>query len=204
MPSAAVRFAIEAAFLVLVALGAVLAELEPIVIVALVAVSTVLVAVVERSYRREAARAAVASDEAAEPEPDQVETPKDAVREEPEPVAEGVEPAVSERSARAILATGPPPVVEPSPPEAEHVDEPEPERVAERPSQEWNIWELERLVRDHPDDRRREEWSALVLSLREFAGADGALPAEFDELVWETFGATLVSDAVATEATAAP
>ena len=201
MPSSAVRFAIEAAFLVLVALGAVLADLEPIVIVALVAVSTVLVAVVERSYRREAV--AVASDEAAEPEPDEVEAPRDAVREEPEPVAEP-EPAVSERSARAILATGPPPVVEPSPPEPEHVDEPEPERVAERPSQEWNIWELERLVRDHPDDRRREEWSALVLSLREFAGADGALPAEFDELVWETFGATLVSDAIATEAAAAP
>lgn len=201
MPSAAVRFAIETAFLVLVALGAVLAELEPIVIVALVAVSTVLLAVVERSYRREAA--AVASDEAAEPEPDEVETPKDAVREEPEPVAEPA-PAVGRRSARAILATGPPPVVEPSPPEAEHVDEPEPQRVAERPSQEWNIWELERLVRDHPDDRRREEWSALVLSLREFAAADGMLPAEFDELVWETFGATLVSDAVTTETAAAP
>lgn len=199
MPSSAVRFAIEAAFLVLVALGAVLAELEPIVIVALVAVSTVLLAVVERSYRREAA----ASDEAAEPEPDEVETPKDAVREEPEPVAEP-EPAVGERSARAILATGPPPVVEPSPPEPQHVDEPEPQRVAERPSQEWNIWELERLVRDHPDDRRREEWSALVLSLREFAAADGMLPAEFDELVWETFGATLVSDAVTTETAAAP
>jgi hypothetical protein len=51
---AAVRLTIEGAFLALVAVGAVLAGFELIVIVALVAGAAVLVAVVERAYAREA------------------------------------------------------------------------------------------------------------------------------------------------------
>ena len=57
----------------------------------------------------------------------------------------------------------------------------------------WNIWDLERLARDgsrfHPE--RREEWAYLFLHLRQFATADGALPAEFDGLVRESAGGLL-------------
>jgi hypothetical protein len=58
---------------------------------------------------------------------------------------------------------------------------------------EWNLWDLERIAReeavDHPE--RRDEWSYLFLNLRQFAHADGSLPAEFDPLVRETFGGLL-------------
>jgi hypothetical protein len=48
-------------------------------------------------------------------------------------------------------------------------------------------------VRDAPDDERQEEWTALLIHLREFANADGDLPLEFDSLVRESFGAVLAS-----------
>ena len=56
--------------------------------------------------------------------------------------------------------------------------------------QEWNLWELERLVRDaaartQPED---EECSYLLHYLREFASPDGVLPVDFDSLVRESFG----------------
>ena len=57
----------------------------------------------------------------------------------------------------------------------------------------WNLWDLERLAREdareHPE--RRDEWGYLFLHLRQFAGADGALPEEFDSLVRESFGGLL-------------
>ncbi|HEU4941919.1 MAG TPA: hypothetical protein VFT18_01545 [Gaiellaceae bacterium] len=207
MPSAPVRFALETAFVVLVAVGAALASLEPLVIIALTAVAAVLVALVERAFAREAARTA----EATEPKP---ETPQhvERVEVEPEPVGAASEPelAVSERSARAILATSPPPVpepvaerqpeAEPQPalePEPEPEPEPEVEAVPERayggPPREWSLWDLERLVRENAGDRRQEEWGALILSLREFAEADGLLPVEFDDLVRESFGGLLAA-----------
>jgi hypothetical protein len=72
--------------------------------------------------------------------------------------------------------------------------EPEPTAVTTLPlpaqPQEWNLWELERLMRDHTaaDPARGEEWGYLVVYLREFARPDGALPAEFDGLVRDSFG----------------
>jgi hypothetical protein len=81
---------------------------------------------------------------------------------EPEPVAEKLEPV------QAAVSTLPLPV--------------EP--------QEWNLWELERLVRDAagPDAARNEELSYLLHYLREFASPDGVLPVDFDSLVRESFG----------------
>jgi hypothetical protein len=224
MPSASLRYTLEVAFLALVAVGAVLARLEPVVIVTLMAVALVLVALVERASARVAALATdgEAVDEEpprAEPEPlghvERVEVepgPEPEVvaaqREpEPEPTAEP-ELAVSERSARAILASGPPPVPEPPAPEPEPELEPEPEpdpepdpepepepaAVYSGPSREWNIWDLQRVVRDRADDSRQEEQAALVLSLRDFARADGTLPLEFDELVRESFGAWIAAE----------
>ena len=83
--------------------------------------------------------------------------------------------------------------------------EPEPAAVAAEPEpvqaavstlplpaepQEWNLWELERLVRDAAgaDPVRDEELSYLLHYLREFASPDGVLPVDFDALVRESFG----------------
>ena len=75
----------------------------------------------------------------------------------------------------------------------------EPEPVAALPlpvqAQEWNLWELERLTRERGGDDpvRDYEWSYLVVYLREFARPDGTLPAEFDDLVRESFGELLAT-----------
>jgi hypothetical protein len=116
----------------------------------------------------------------------------------PEPPSEP-EAVVNERSARAVLASGTPPLpqepekstrrgrrqrrVEPTPPE--------PEPITSVVPREWNLWELERAVRAADDQERHEEWSALFIHLREFANADGDLPVEFDALVRESFGDVL-------------
>jgi hypothetical protein len=216
----AVRRTIEAALLALVAVGAVLAELEPRVIVAMVAGAAVLVAVVERAYVREAGRSAASPPEET---PSEIAAPGHAevvdVQPESEPVAQPEprkepELAVSERSARAILASGPPPVHEaarPIPaPEPEPKPDPEPlpdTRPATLGSDvpyEWNVWDLQRLVRDRPDDDRQEEWAAMIVSLRDFARADGTLPREFDELVRDAFGELLAEKGAGTKAAATP
>jgi hypothetical protein len=56
--------------------------------------------------------------------------------------------------------------------------------------QEWNVWELERLARARSGDDplRDEEWSYLLVYLRDFASPDGLLPVDFDPLVRESFG----------------
>jgi hypothetical protein len=55
---------------------------------------------------------------------------------------------------------------------------------------EWNLWDLESVAREESrsDPTRRDEWSYLFLHLRQFADARGTLPADFDELVRESFG----------------
>jgi len=197
----------------LVAAGAVLAELEPIVIVALTAAACVLVFLVGRAYAREPAPARDERPAAEESPSGELAVPDLAevvdVGPEPEP-----ELAVSERSARALLASGPPPVQAPpqhepepepepaSEPEREPVPEPEPEPERSLAPREWNIWELQHLVRERPDDGRHEEWAALLASLRDFARVDGTLPSGFDELVRDSFGELLVEDGL--EAAAAP
>jgi hypothetical protein len=54
----------------------------------------------------------------------------------------------------------------------------------------WNLWDLERLTRDAAGDdaARDEERTFLLMYLREFAGADGLLPVDFDGLVRDSFG----------------
>jgi hypothetical protein len=54
----------------------------------------------------------------------------------------------------------------------------------------WNLWDLERLTRDASgeDAARDEERTFLLMYLREFAGADGLLPVDFDGLVRDSFG----------------
>jgi hypothetical protein len=147
---------------------------------------------------------------AAEPEPEP--EPASEPEPEPEPVA-AAEPAEPEAPAEPEEPAEPKEPVEPEAEEApppppdltllpalELEPEPEPDRepepvsavVALRPAapQEWNIWELERRARDHAgeDPARDEEWSYLLMYLREFATPEGTLPLDFDALVRDTFG----------------
>jgi hypothetical protein len=231
VPSAAVRFAGEAAFLVLVALGLGLADFDPIVIAVVMFVAWVLVALLERASAKEAARARLAE---AEPLPvppphvERVEVRPAAAEPAPAPQPEHevglmTEPAVDERSARAILASAPPPLppepakqrpkrvrraarrptlpkAAPPPPPPPPPPEPEPEPVVSGPPREWNLWELQRAVRNLGDDARQEEWTALLIHLREFANADGDLPIEFDSLVRESFADALAEQSEAAAA----
>jgi hypothetical protein len=116
-----------------------------------------------------------------------------AEEEQPAPAS----PADPRRPRRFRLRSVPParpepvPAAEPSPPEAvDSVVELRPRTTQPR---EWNLWDLERIAREeaaeHPE--RRDEWVYLFLNLRQFARADGSLPAEFDPLVRESFGGLL-------------
>lgn len=121
-----------------------------------------------------------------EPEPVAVvPEPEPEIETEPEPEME------PEPVALPQLAAVPEPEPEPAPP----APEPEPKRVLAFPAapatpQRWNVWELERLSRARAgaDPIRDEELSYLLVYLRDFAGADGSLPEEFDGLVRESFG----------------
>ena len=74
------------------------------------------------------------------------------------------------------------------------MSEPEPEPTAPAPpaaeSRQWNVWDLERMRREDAgtNPARADERSFVLMHLRDFADADGALPATFDSLVQETFG----------------
>jgi hypothetical protein len=123
-----------------------------------------------------------------------VEQPEPAPEHEPEaqppPRPEAV---VNERSARALLASGTPPLPpEPARP-PDRRPEPRPTQRDPRAAEprEWNIWDLERAARAADDQERQEERSALLIHLREFANADGDLPVEFDALVRESFAGVL-------------
>jgi hypothetical protein len=85
---------------------------------------------------------------------------------------------------------------EPAPePEPEPQPEPEPEPAPPPPvpaaqrTGPWNVWELERVLRESGE--QDEEKTFLLRYLREYAGADGTLPPEFDDLVQESFGSLL-------------
>jgi hypothetical protein len=130
--------------------------------------------------------------------PEPVEHVETETEQETEPPSEP-EAVVNERSARALLASGTPPLPHESAkparrrrPEARpEPPPPAPEPAASVVPREWNLWELERAVRAADDQERQEEWNALLIHLREFANADGDLPVEFDALVRESFAGVL-------------
>jgi hypothetical protein len=176
------RFLIQAGFIIAVAVVAGLADVGTWSIIGLVAGAWILVALVEIGlwYRQAASR------------------PVRAVKAEPEPEAEPEPPVVRAEPVRTpepplIAAAPPPPEPEPEPAEAEPEPEPAP-AVAYLPvnqePREWNLWELERAVREHAGDDvvQNEERAYLLVYLREFAGPDGMLPADFDGLVRDAFG----------------
>jgi hypothetical protein len=185
------RTAVEAVFLVAVPVVVLVAGKGPTVIIASAAVAYLLVLVFEALVwrnRPQAARPAAAlpaGPAPAEPAPPVeavpvVEPPLEPPREpEPEPALPVLE---------AVPDPEPMPVPEPAP-------EPEPEPqvvvpfVSATPRQ-WNLWDLERLSREHAggNESRDEERSFLLLYLRDFAGPDGMLPIDFDGLVRDSFG----------------
>jgi hypothetical protein len=159
LPSAPVRFALEAGFIVLVGVVAAVLDLRPLAIVVVMGIAWVVVALVERvAMAQRPARAA------ARPR----EEPAEAAEAEQPPVdADGVpepEPRRRRRSAESRPASDP------------------------STTGEWNLWELERRARDHAGkDSVPEEWAAMFMYLREYAKSDGRLPPQFDELVRESF-----------------
>ncbi|HXK15165.1 MAG TPA: hypothetical protein VNH45_11560, partial [Gaiellaceae bacterium] len=64
--------------------------------------------------------------------------------------------------------------------------EPEPEPVA---AQVWNLWEIDRALRGSGTVTEEQEF--LLMYLRDYAGPDGTLPVDFDELVRESFSDVL-------------
>jgi hypothetical protein len=172
------RFLIEAGFIIAVAVVAGIADVGTWSIIGLVAGAWIVVALVEIGlWVRQAA----------------VRQPVPEERYEPSPVVVRPEPVRIPEPPR-IAAAPPPPEPEPKP-AAEPEPEPEPRPavaylpVTQEP-REWNLWELERAVREHAGDdvAQNEERAYLLVYLREFAGPDGMLPADFDGLVRDAFG----------------
>jgi hypothetical protein len=165
------RFLVQAGFIIAVAVVAGIADLGTWSIIGLVAGAWIVVALIEIGlWYRHAARRRPVREEPPAP-------PPEVVRIEPPPTPEP-----------PLIAAAPPPP-EPEPPEAE----PEPAVAylpVSREPREWNLWELERAVRDHAGDdvAQNEERAYLLVYLREFAGPDGMLPADFDGLIRDAFG----------------
>src|SRR5919204_395806 len=155
------RFAIEALFLIALAVGAAYADLERKWIALVMAVGWLVVALLELAADRIWA--------AAPPwrRPNYMAAPSP--------------------SAEARVGAPAPPAAPPQP-KPEPVAEPTPQLHSGAP-QEWNLWELERLVNDGVAGRApTEEVGFLLLALRQFANAEGRLPASFDPIIRESFG----------------
>jgi hypothetical protein len=213
VPVVGSRFLIEAGFIIAVAVVAGIEQLGTWWIILVVAAAWILVAVVEiavwarqTAVRRSAAAVRtepmVAPEASARPVPVPPEPrferwPK--LAPEPEPLREPPH-----------LAAVPPPTPEPEPEPSRDTDterfasEPVPVPETARvlaftpqtdPPREWNLWELERAARDNAgeDVAQAEERAYLLVYLREFAGPDGVLPADFDGLVRDAFGDVLHS-----------
>jgi hypothetical protein len=157
------RFAVEAAALAGVAFLAWYERLSRLAVVGVMAGTWVVMALVEWRIGR---RAGPVEDEQFEAEPEPERPP------ELELAQDGAEAAAEPEPA-------PEPVAAPA--------------VWEGPPREWNVFDLERLAREGAgvDAGRDEEREFLLLYLRDFAGPDGRLPANFDGLVRDSFGELL-------------
>ena len=204
MPVVGSRFIVEAGFIIAVAVIAGIERLSTWWIIAVVAGAWLIVAAVEIAVwaRNVVAQQPQAVDEPADLEPaptpehasgppvvvrpqSSVETREVEPSSEPEP-----EPEQTREPERPRIVAVPA-----LPPEPEPEPEPEAFLPANDSPREWNLWELERAARDYGGDdvARNEERSYLLMYLREFAGPDGTLPADFDALVRESFGDVLHS-----------
>jgi hypothetical protein len=193
------RFAIEAALLIVIGVALAAADLGLLPFVLFMAGAWVLVATAERMLSRPGVAAPFSWRRAPEDAPESLplhrlrapeqQTFESAAgpRSEPQPVLEAVPQPTHTPEPE------PKPDSEPRVEEAEEeVAEPPPElpRAAHRSPNGWNLWDLELRAKGlvGEDPARDEEWNALFVSLRDYAQPDGTLPAEFDALVHESFG----------------
>ena len=207
MPVVGPRFLIEAGFIIAVAVIAGVERLGTLWIVAVMAAAWLIVAAVEITISRRRAKERAAPSRAMwEPVTTEPPSPPVVHREPPPPPEVKPEPVAPRRSEEPKPEPKPPRIASvpalPPEPKAEPESEPAPEPsrvVAFTPAndvpREWNLWELDRVARAHAtgDVARDEERSYLLMYLREFAGPDGVLPADFDGLVRDAFGDVLHS-----------
>jgi len=188
------RTVVEAAFLVAVPVIALEVGLRWYLIVVAGGIAYLLVLGVEAAVWRDSKRAA-GTPAAVASEAPTAETEKHVhvIRTEPEPAAVPVpvHAAPEPEPPRLVSVPEPEPVRVPAV-EAEPEPAPVPAAAVIRiggPRQ-WNVWDLERVAREHAggDPVADEERTFLLMYLRDFAGADGLLPADFDDLVRQSFG----------------
>jgi outer membrane biosynthesis protein TonB len=186
------RVALLAAALVAVAVVAVVASWSAWTIIAVMAVAFLVVSAIEIvASKRETARAGDAPpDDTLEQAEEEPSPDVGAFGQEPEPEPEPEPPPEPARP--PLVPVPPPPARKPEPPVPSR---PEPAAnvlpVAVRAAapREWNLWELEQASRkaSGEDPMRDEERNYLLVYLREFANAEGTLPADFDALVRDSF-----------------
>jgi hypothetical protein len=191
------RFVVEALAIVLAAVLTGLAHL-PWWEIALAVLAVLIVAFIVESLLSQPAA----------PKPAPAEAPAPAPAAAPAPEPEEARPHV-----RVLAPLQPEPSEPPEPepqvvsepvaaPEPEPAPVPEPVAVASQPppieakasltaAGPWNIWEIERVLRERGDTDQERRF--LVHFLRDYAGPDGELPGEFDDLVRESFGSLLAS-----------
>jgi hypothetical protein len=213
--SGGVRFAIEVAFIVTVAVGTAAARLSNVGIAVTMGAAFLLVAAVEilaprRGVSRPRARPGRAPKDTREPPPERPapRAPLDLRPERPPPPPLPTEVAPAGGPAAAAAAAPPAPIrpvrepppaprmpPPPAPPPPPPPPRPEPEPVPPEPAPvrsgqtRWNVFELEKLAREvaGQDPNRDEEWRYVLLYLREYADADGSLPPSFDGFIRDSF-----------------
>jgi hypothetical protein len=189
------RVALLAAALVAVAVVAVVANWSTWTIIAVMGVAFLIVSAIEivASRREGAAKTPdVPSAETEEEPPAHVRVLEDEPPAGPE--SERQREPESEREPPPPEPERPPLVAAPPPRQPARI-EPEPAPVAvpvairQGAPREWNLWELEVASRraSGDDPLRDEERNYLLMYLREFANAEGTLPADFDALVRDSF-----------------
>ena len=184
MPVVGPRFLIEAGFIIAVAVVAGIERLDTWSIIGVVGAAWIVVAAVEIGiWVRHAVRRP-----APPVRPDRAPAPS-----VPPPLPPVAAPVAEPQRIVAVPPLPPEPEREPEPALA-----PEPARVvaftpANAGPREWNLWDLERAAREHAstDVAVEEERSYLLIYLRDFAGPDGVLSADFDGLVRDAFGDVL-------------
>lgn len=196
------RTIVEAAFVVAVPIVALAAGLSRWAIIGAAALGYVLVVAIEATVARlgeaveaQPHRPPVQPWTAPTPAPPPVVPPEPQPEPEPEPEPEPAPAAKRERRGEHVrVLRAAPRGPDPVPPAAASVQPPVWSNVmpigAPGPPRRWSIWDLERIAKEHAgrDTAADEELSFLLLYLREFAGADGLLPTDFDALVRDSFG----------------
>jgi hypothetical protein len=196
------RTVVEAAFLVAVPVIALEVGLSWPAIIGAGAIAYLLVLAVEGAIWREGKRAgepapalepapAPAVVAAAEPASSPKPLATDHVRVlRPEPEPELVAVALVPEPPKLAPVPDPDPVPEPPAPEPEPELPPAATITHISGARQWNVWDLEQLAREHAggDAIADEERTFLLMYLRDFAGPDGLLPVDFDDLVRQSFG----------------